>query len=232
MEQTNNKRFKKINNVILYNTNVFKKINNKKFLTAIIIVLMVFALNQISFGNSIQTTDLNNNVEYVSNYQTQTVTKIPDTIHKKQQIKDKLIVEVSKYVKNQAPRTNQFIPKYIVQAGLTHDIDICFMLAQTQIETTFGTAGAGRSTSRRSLFGVASKRYSNYETAISDYCAILKKSYLVKGKTEKHLMTKYVTSRGARYANNPNYEVELRKAYNNIKMTTSIYHLQNEYKKL
>jgi len=228
MEQTNNKRFKKINDMISSNTNVFKKIN-RKILTGTIIVLIVFVLNQISMGNSVQTIDLSNKTEYVSTYKNNILS---DTINKKEEIKDKLITEVSKYIKSQAPHTDKFIPKYIVQAGLSHDIDICFMMAQTQIETSFGTTGAGRKNSRRSLFGVAIKRYSSYENAINDYCIILKKSYLTNGKTEQHLMSKYVTSSGSRYARNPKYEVELKTAYNNIKRTTSVYDLQNEYKKL
>ncbi len=105
------------------------------------------------------------------------------------------------------------------------------MMAQTQIETCYGTTGAGRESSRRSMFGVIQKRYPNYEDAINHYCEVLKKYYLVKGKTEQHLMTKYVTGTGGRYAGNPRYEIELRTAYNHIKRTTNIYSLQEEYKR-
>ena len=123
-------------------------------------------------------------------------------------------------------------PKYIVNAGLAYDIDICFIMAQTQIETLYGTKGAGREMSRRSLFGVAVSKYATYEQAIDAYCKLLQKSYLGKGKTEQHLLTKYVTFRGARYAANPNYERELRAAYNHIKRNTHIYQLQQEYKNI
>lgn len=216
MEQTNKTRFKKI---------------KTRIATIVVIVFMMISVTMMCFGNSTpNTTPVNQNeTEYVTPQQN--VTKI-DTIQPKQQIENDLIVEVSKYVKSVTPRAHQFIPKYIVQAGLANDIDICFMLAQTQIETTFGTAGAGRESSRRSLFGVAVRRYSNYESAVNDYCEILKKSYLVRGKTEKHLMAKYVTAKGARYAGNPNYERELAKAYSVIKSSTNIYSLQQEYKKL
>ena len=44
-------------------------------------------------------------------------------------------------------------------------------------------------------------------------------------------MTKYVTGTGGRYAGNPRYEIELRTAYNQIKRTTNIYSLQEEYKR-
>lgn len=156
--------------------------------------------------------------------------EVIDTISTQDSIRDALICEVQDYLKKQSPNSHKFIPKYIVYAGLTHDIDICFMMAQTQIETNYGTMGAGRECSRRSLFGVAIRRYGDYETAINDYCILLKKSYIGKGRTEKHLMTKYVTHGGARYASNPNYEKDLQIAYNNIKKETNIYNLQNEWR--
>jgi hypothetical protein len=81
------------------------------------------------------------------------------------------------------------------------------------------------------MFGVISKKYPNYETAINHYCKVLKKYYLVKGRTEHHLMSKYVTGTGGRYAKNPKYEKELKIAYNQIKRTTNIYLLQQEYNK-
>ena len=216
MKQTNNKRFKKI---------------KTKIAISIVLLFMLISVCMTSFGNLYSTPINKTKIEYVSPKQNQNVIKI-DTIQKKQQIADELIVEVSKYVKSRTSKADQFIPKYIVQAGLANDIDICFMLAQTKIETTFGTAGAGRPISRRSLFGVAVRRYSNYESAVNDYCALLKKSYLVKGRTEQHLMTRYVTGTGGRYAGNPNYETELRRAYNDIKRLTNIYSLQEEYKRL
>lgn len=204
MEQTNNKRFTKIKN---------------KFASVIVILMMSFLL----IGTNVNSKPIN--TSECATYMKQQV------IHKdKQQIKEELILEVSKYVNSVTSKSNQFIPKYIVQAGLNNDIDICFMLAQTKIETCFGTTGIGRS--KRSLFGVISHSYSNYELAINDWCALLKKSYLVKGRTEQTLMAKYTTAGGARYAANRNYEKELRSAYNDIKRSTNIYSLQQEYKRM
>jgi flagellum-specific peptidoglycan hydrolase FlgJ len=204
MEQTNNKRFTKIKN---------------KFASVIVILMMSFLL----IGTNVNSRPIN--TSECTTYMKQQV------IHKdKQQIKEELILEVSKYVNSVTSKSNQFIPKYIVQAGLNNDIDICFMLAQTKIETCFGTTGIGRS--KRSLFGVVSRSYSNYELAINDWCALLKKSYLVKGRTEQTLMAKYITAGGTRYAANRNYEKELRSAYNDIKRSTNIYSLQQEYKRM
>jgi flagellum-specific peptidoglycan hydrolase FlgJ len=154
-----------------------------------------------------------------------------DTISKQDSIQKLIVKEVETYLQKQSPKAHRFIPKYLVEAGLNHNIDICFMMAQTQLETNFGTMGAGRETSRRSLFGVAIRRYGDYETAINDYCRILNKSYLGKGRNEKHLMTKYITHSGARYAENPRYEIELSRTYNDICKKTNIPNLQKEWKK-
>jgi len=144
-------------------------------------------------------------------------------------IEKEIISEVTEYLKKQSPSAHQFIPKYLVRAGLNYNIDICFMMAQTQLETNFGTLGAGRELSRRSMFGVAIRRYSNYEEAINDYCKLLHKSYLGKGRTEKHLMTKYTTHSGARYASNPSYEAELSRTYKDIIRKTRVHSLQMEW---
>jgi hypothetical protein len=203
----------------------FKRIATKQLLIALIVLISVlggFCMNKTNPNK------VNPKVEYV--LKQENIIKI-DTVQIKDSIRNELISEVSKYVKQQAPKSHQFIPKYLVQAGLSNNIDICFMMAQTQIETCYGTTGAGRESSRRSIFGIISKRYSNYESAIDHYCEVLKKYYLVKGKTEQHLMVKYVTSTGGKYAGNPRYEIELRTAYNHIKRTTNIYSLQEEYKK-
>ena len=206
----------------------FKRITIKNVLS--VLIVLMFVLGALYFIRC-EATPVDNKpiqIEYVSPQQN--ITKI-DTFQIKDSIKNELITEVSKYIKKQAPSSHKFIPKYLVHAGLDNDIDICFMMAQTQIETCFGTMGAGRESSRRSMFGVAVKKYSNYENAINHYCEVLKKYYLVKGKTEQHLLSKYVTAKGGRYAENKRYEVDLRIAYNHIKRTTNIHSLQNEYKK-
>lgn len=147
----------------------------------------------------------------------------------KDSIKNELIDEVGNYIFKNYPKTHKDVPMLIVENGLEHDIDILFMMAQTQQETGYGTLGAGRESSRRSLFGVAVRKYDNYENAVVDYIRLLKKSYLTNGRTEQHLMKKYVTSRGGRYAGDPNYEATLRKTYLNISKQTKIKELQNKY---
>ena len=152
---------------------------------------------------------------------------LPDIL--KDSVKNELINEATKYIANNSKKVNEDIPRLIVEHGLANNIDIMFMIAQTQIETIFGTLGAGRETSRKSLFGVAIKRYDNYDEAIEDYCKLLKKYYLTKKHNEQYLLRNYVTRSGSRYAENPNYEKDLYLAYKSIKRNTNIKDLQEKY---
>ena len=204
----------------------FKRIAIKHVLVVLIVLMSVLGGLWLTTCNATTPNYEDPKIEYVLHEKN--ITKI-DTVQIKDSIQNELINEVSLYIKRQAPKSHQFIPKYLVQAGLTNNIDICFMMAQTQIETCYGTTGAGRESSRRSMFGIIQKRYSNYEDAINHYCEVLKKYYLVKGRTEQHLMKRYVTTNGGRYASDPNYEATLRKTYHDISKKTNIKELQTKY---
>jgi len=197
-------------------------------LCALLISLPLFQ----QLANKTKTNDINK-VEMCYNNDTiklDSTMNLYQLISPKDSIKNELIDEVQRYIFKNFPRTHETIPNSIVENGLEHEIDICFMMAQTQLETQFGTLGAGRESSRRSLFGVAIRKYSNYDLAIKDYVTLLKKSYLTRGRTEQHLMRDFTTTKGGRYAGNPTYEVELRKTYNDINKKTKIKYLQEKYK--
>lgn len=140
--------------------------------------------------------------------------------------------EVYKYIMSQAPNSNKDLSAMMIDASMKYDIDLCFMMAQTQIETNYGTTGAGRESSRKSLFGIARFKYSSYEEAIHKYCQLIINKYLVKDRTEQHLMKNFISVSGARYAKSLNYEHKLSKTYNNIKKSTNIYELRNKYKSM
>lgn len=146
-------------------------------------------------------------------------------------LQEQLIQEVDKYILNVNPlfKQRKKIAAQVVETALSENIDICFILAQGTIETSFGKTGIGRPFRRRSLFGVY-KTYSSYAQCIEDYVRILKTYYLVNGRTERHLMNNYVTKGGSRYAGNRGYEHELKNAYGNIKQTTKIYEIQKNLK--
>ena len=136
------------------------------------------------------------------------------------------------YINKQAPKAHNDLPKYLLDAALEYDIDLCFMMAQTQLETNFGTLGAGREKSRRSLFGVYTKKYTSYEYAIDDWCNLLYKSYLGKGRTEEHLMNSFTSHSGKRYAENPSYEISLKSTYKSIVKSTGLKQMQTELKNM
>lgn len=149
------------------------------------------------------------------------------------EIKSQLIAEVDKYITSKTRgKHNKKLAEYLVNNSIEHNIDLCFMMSQTQNETNFGTAGIGKASSKKSLFGVMRKHYKNYDEAVKDYCKLLKKSYLTKGRTEQDLMKRFVNSSGRRYAGNPNYETHLRSVYKNINVKTEINKLQKLYNKL
>lgn len=211
-----------------------EKMKLKRFLVPITLIIVTVIGTCTALPNS-KTLD-NSVAEYTGTYHIlSNYNGEADSIHyniidyNKENVRKELVAEVNKYIIQQAPKAHNTISEHIVNNCLEHNIDICFVMSQTQNETNFGTTGAGRATSRRSLFGVYKRSYSNYKSAISDYFYILKDSYLVRGKTEQDLMRNYVTKGGYRYASDRNYEEKLRKTYALIKNSTNIHTLQKQY---
>lgn len=187
----------------------FKKI----LLFALLILLPLISMN----GNTV-------------NINRTPVLKITANNKEKNAIIDELQSEVKNYISGFYQKCPDVIPNTIVVVGLESDIDICFMLAQSQIETCFGKLGIGRANSRHSIFGIERTRYNTYHEAIRKYAVLLKSNYLVNGKNEQDLLKRYVNKSGHRYAANPRYEAELRGVYNKIKTSTRIDELQQKYK--
>lgn len=211
MEQTKFKRFKKI--IFTITAFLFITIGSSQ---------LSWCCNNNSYNhiNSDKIYDVNNinietpvNKEYDSTYAA-------------------VLKATANYINKQAPKAHNDLPKYLLDAALEYDIDLCFMMAQTQLETNFGTLGAGREKSRRSLFGVYTKKYTSYEYAIDDWCNLLNKSYLGKGRTEEHLMNSYTSHSGKRYAENPSYEISLKSTYKSIVKSTGLKQMQTELKNM
>lgn len=114
----------------------------------------------------------------------------------------------------------------IVDNALKHNIDICFMLAQSKIETNYGKSGIGKR--KNSIFGIVSKSYNDFTESIKDYCEMLTRNYLVNGKTEQHLLSDFVNKNGDRYAESREYEVHLYSEYHKIRSNSKIHKLQND----
>ena len=214
------------------------KMSIKTLLAGALMLLTTGVLTSKSLADI--TISANENYTEVISENTDTVTslidspiELTDTVIKLKHydVKLRLIAEVDKYISSRTKgKHDSRLAEYIVEHALNYNIDICFMMSQTQIETNYGVAGIGRASSKRSLFGVISRRYSNYNDAVEDYCKILQKSYLVKGRTEKDLMKNYVNKNGHRYAGSRTYEVKLSKQYKVLTSTTKISSLEKEYK--
>lgn len=208
--------------------------SNRKTSIYIIIFFILFIFGSIK-SSSIDLTVFNkenivNEIEKIDSVKM-------DSIHKdsiltlKTQLKKELIDETEKWIKKKHPNSHQGIPSYLVEVGLEKDIDICFMMSQTQLETNYGQLGIGKMNSKKSLFGVY-RRFPNYHESIDYYSNLLLTSYLVNGKTENDLMKNYVNKNGKRYAENRKYESHLIKVYKEIVNMTNIQKLQIQYNNL
>lgn len=148
-----------------------------------------------------------------------------------------LVREVQNYIDKVAPTSN--VRGYaIVDECEKYGVEICFVLAQAEIESHFGTKGLG---SRfNNVFNVdvhdkvkgkkdMNKKYIyNYPNeSIEPYLQLLTTKYLVN-KLESDLLIKYVDTNNSRYATDPDYEEKLRSKYNNIVSSTNIEHLQGQ----
>ena len=212
MEQTKFKRFKKI--IFTITVFLFITIGSSQ---------LSWCCNNNSYNhiNSYKIYDVND-----INIETPVINKEYDSTYAA------VLKATANYINKQAPKAHNDLPKYLLDAALEYDIDLCFMMAQTQLETNFGTLGAGREKSRRSLFGVYTKKYTSYEYAIDDWCNLLHKSYLGKGRTEEHLMNSYTSHSGKRYAENPSYEISLKSTYKSIVKSTGLKQMQTELKNM
>lgn len=144
-----------------------------------------------------------------------------------------LQAEIRDYFFKNCPRVkqrniHQVIP-HLIDKAIDNDIDLCFIIAQMQIETAFGTTGIGKS--RKSMFGIY-KTYHTYEEGIDDYIRNLKRHYLSDNRTIHHLMKKYTTKSGYRYAGDPIYESRLSAQYKKILKNTEIDALEKALKEL
>lgn len=151
--------------------------------------------------------------------------------------KTTLTREVQSYIDKVAPTSN--VRGYaIVDECEKYGIDICFVLAQAELESHFGTKGLG---SRfNNVFNVdvhdkvkgksdMNKKYIYQypNQSIEPYLQLLTNKYLVN-KLESDLLVKYVDVNGSRYASDTDYEAKLRSKYNSITSETNITELQGK----
>lgn len=200
---------------------------------AIILITIIPAMSLYSYISEGETSIIELEKEIRLNQEAKIRAKaIADSIQvemQKDSLKNAIVEEATNYATSQSPASSETIPAYIVEMGLEHNIDICFMMSQTHLETSFGTGGIGKS--RKSIFGVMKRSFNTYEDAIDHYVDMLKTSYLAGGKTEEQLLNRYVSKNGYRYGAR-GYESHLRRYYDKIMSSTRIKDLQQQYKAL
>jgi len=155
-------------------------------------------------------------------------------------IKLSLVDEVDNYIANVA-KTSALNGLVVVNKCLEYDVDICFVLAQGEQESHFGTQGLARKTN--SVFNVfafdghdynminSNGKYTHPNDCVEPYLKLLKRDYLVDGKTEYDMLKKYVNKHGQRYASSPEYEKILFDKVNKIRTNTNIDITYQELKK-
>lgn len=146
-------------------------------------------------------------------------------------IKLSLVDQVDEYIKSVAP-TAALDGLVVVNNCIDYDIDICFVLAQGEIESHFGTRGLARKTN--SVFNVyafdgkaynqinKNGKYSHPNNCVEPYICLLKRDYFVDGKCEYDMLDNYVNKNGSRYASAENYEDTLHDKMNKIINNTGI----------
>jgi len=149
---------------------------------------------------------------------------------------DSLLLELSNeidaYISKVSNGTSSLSGLVVATQCIERDVDICFVLAQGEQESHFGTQGVARKTN--SVFNVfafdghsynkinENGKYNHPNDCVEPYLRLLKRDYLVDGKTEFDLLNNYVNKNGARYASSDSYEDSLCYKMNKIKSETRI----------
>lgn len=141
-----------------------------------------------------------------------------------------LINEVQNYITQVAPSSN--LRGYaIVEECEKYNVDICFVLAQGEVESHFGTKGIA--SKLNSVFNVGIYDNKTVEQIENQYCfdypnesvepylKLLTTRYLVN-KLETNLMQKFVDINNKRYASDPEYEAKVSNKYKYICENTKI----------
>lgn len=167
---------------------------------------------------------------------TQTIPQVDS----KDSIRRQLAIEIDLYISSRFPKS-ELTGKSLVEICEKHDFDICFALAQAEIESGLGTAGKGKTCKNPWNVGAFDGRsvqvmkqkghaYSHPDHSIEPYIVLVKTKYLGSKRTIHDLMKNYVNLNGHRYASGRGYEVKLKNVYQRICKNTLISKLQNELK--
>ena len=142
-----------------------------------------------------------------------------------------LVNEVQNYITQVAPSSN--LRGYaIVEECEKYDVDICFVLAQGEVESQFGTKGIASKLNCVFNVGIYDNktvdqiekqyRFDCPNESIEPYLKLLTNKYLVN-KLEQDLMRKFVDINNKRYASDNEYEIKISSKYKHICENTKIH---------
>ena len=136
--------------------------------------------------------------------------------------KDALVDVVDSYIKEIAPSSVMNGIAFVNKCD-EYNMNLFFVIAQAQIESSFATKGLGQKMNSafnvKAYYGKGSKymdKYDHPDDSIEPYIILVKKNYMGDSKTEMDLMNNYVNFEGKRYATNPDYEEMMLSTYKKL----------------
>ena len=136
--------------------------------------------------------------------------------------KDALVDVVDSYIKEIAPSSVMNGIAFVNKCD-EYNMNLFFVIAQAQIESSFATKGLGQKMNSafnvKAYDGKGSKymdKYDHPDDSIEPYIILVKKNYMGDSKTEMDLMNNYVNFEGKRYATNPDYEAMVLSTYKKL----------------
>ena len=136
--------------------------------------------------------------------------------------KDTLTDAIDSYIREVAPSSVMNGIAFVNKCD-EYNMDLFFVIAQAQVESTFATKGLGQK--MNSAFNVKAydgkgtkhmDKYHHPDESIEPYMMLVKKYYMSDSKTEMDLLDNYVDCNNKRYASNPNYESMMLSTYKKL----------------
>lgn len=197
-----------------------------KFISTVTVFILGIIFSSLSSSANIHQTNTPDSVPLI----TLSVKSVSDSL------RSELVLKTNDYITTNFPKS-KLTGEALVTACEKHDFDICFALAQAEIESSMGTAGKACKTNSPWNVGAWDSRsaqqmnelgygHSHPDQSIEPYIELVKSKYLGNEKTINDLMIRYVTLSGHRYASSQNYEVALKRTYEKICEETSIRRIQ------
>jgi hypothetical protein len=147
--------------------------------------------------------------------------------------KDTLVDAIDSYIREIAPSSVMNGLAFVNKCD-EYNMDLFFVVAQAQVESSFATKGLGQKMNSafnvKAYDGKGSKymdKHHHPDESIEPYMVLVKKYYMGDSKTEMDLMNNYVDLTNKRYASNPDYETMMLSTYNKLKGRYE--NLYNEY---